>query len=160
MERESQQEEFLKAFRTAVREHGGRFTAEREAVSLAMYRCPTHFSMEDLQQQLDEAMFRVVRATLYNTVNELLQYNLISRYSLWNKTIYEICFRRPSHSHQVCDRCGRITEFTGQELDQAIHSQKYRRFTLRTYSLWVFGTCSSCKAQIKRQEKKLKQNKQ
>ena len=158
MDTEVQPSELVQAFRAFVREKGGRFTPEREAIVEGIEKCNSHFTLEELKLYMQKTRFRVSLATLYNTLNELVTARLLSRCLIRENTFYEISFNRMSHCHQVCSTCGRIVEFESPELDAKVREQKYRRFTLAEYSLVVYGMCSSCKANLKRAKKKNKIN--
>lgn len=154
MNSETQSSELCQAFCSYLRERGGRFTPERAAIVRGIETSPLLFRLEDLKQYLEQEHFRVSQATLYNTLNELMEGRFIIRIPRKEETVYELCYKKRYNAHLVCTRCGKMTEYVSEELDELIRRQKYKRFTYKEYDLLVHGICSVCKAQMNRARKK------
>lgn len=150
----TQSSELCQAFCSYLKERGGRFTPERAAILQGIEQGKLQFRIEDLKLYLEQTRFRVSQATLYNTLNELIEGGFIARILLDEETVYELSYKEKYSAHMVCTHCGKITEFANEELDALIQKMKFKRFTYRSYDLLVRGLCSVCKAQLKRAEKK------
>lgn len=137
-----------------------RKTAERFAVLDAVYSFNGHFSLDDLNQRLQETNFPVSRATLYNTINLFIQMRLVIYQRTLNKTLFEACYQEKNHSHQICTMCGKITEVKSSLIDAAVEQTQLRRFRKDGYSLYIYGTCSSCQAKITRKAKSVSKAKE
>ncbi|MBO6187644.1 MAG: transcriptional repressor [Prevotella sp.] len=137
-----------------------RKTPERFAILDAVYSISGHFTLEELSDKLnDEERFPVSRATLYNTLKLFLELRLVIRHRFQGSTKYEACYDNNSHSHQICTVCGKVTEFKSQKINDAIAALRTRRFRKDGFSLYVYGICSTCQAQLTKQAAKRKQAK-
>ena len=143
-----------------------RKTPERFAILDAVYDMDGHFSLDELGDKLnDDEKFPVSRATLYNTLKLFMELRLVIRHRFQGATKYEACYDNNSHSHQICTVCGKVTEFKSHSINNAIGAMHLRRFRKDGFSLYIYGICSSCQAQltkqaIKRKKTKLQQNNQ
>lgn len=140
-----------------------RKTPERYAILDAIYSFKSHFTLAELGRKMERRNFRVSRATLYNTLKMFMELRLVICHRLMNGTTYEACYRKGSHVHQICTVCGKIKEVNVPEIEEAIANAKLYRFHKDVYSLYLYGICSSCKANISRRmasEKKKLKNKQ
>ncbi len=53
------------------------------------------------------------------------------------------------HHHVVCDRCGRVAQFTDDGLEQAIHTLSQRlEFAIVQHDVVLRGTCPSCRQNV------------
>jgi Fur family ferric uptake transcriptional regulator len=136
-----------------------RKTQERYAILNLIYSDHRHFDMDSLYDAMTEQNFRVSRATLYNTMQLLLECNLVLKHQFGqNISLYERAYNNELHHHLICTNCHMIREYKNTELKSIIQSKKVRNFTPSHYSLYVFGTCNSCGRRIKVKNKQLKIN--
>jgi Fur family transcriptional regulator, ferric uptake regulator len=129
-----------------------RKTPERYAILNAIYDMKGHFSLEQLGENLIKGNFRVSRATLYNAIHLFLELRLVTRHNLMDGTKYEACYENCNHCHQICTVCGKITEITDPEISKVIENMKLKRFRRDSYSLYLYGICSTCQAKITRRK--------
>jgi Fur family ferric uptake transcriptional regulator len=124
-----------------------RTTPERLAILDAVLETQGHFDAENLYYRLISGGMKVSKATVYNTLELLLNAGLVSKYRFAeNSSRYEKAFGRPRHHHLVCLECGDIIEFVNEKLDRTQEEVcADNRFTPQSYSLQVFGTCSKCR---------------
>ena len=137
-----------------------RKTPERFAILDAVYSINGHFTLDELGDRLnDKDRFPVSRATLYNTLKLFMELRLVIRHRFQGPTKYEACYDNNSHSHQICTVCGKVTEFKSQKINDALASVHLKRFRKDGFSLYVYGICSTCQAQLTKQAMKRKQEK-
>ena len=133
-----------------------RKTPERFAILEAVYSFKGHFTLDELGQKLNDVYrFPVSRATLYNTINLFLELRLVVRHSFQGATKYEACYADDSHCHQVCTVCGKVTEVRAPEISMAIDQLKLKRFHKDSYTLYIYGICSTCQAALTRKRKSM-----
>lgn len=106
-----------------------------------------HFGADDLYILMKNANSTVSRATVYKTLELLVQCDLLSkRHFGENLTRYESSFRRQSHDHLICMDCGRIVEFSDQRVKKIPEQiSKELGFNFESYSFNIFGRCSNPK---------------
>ena len=130
-----------------------RKTPERYAILEAVYGIDGHFTLDELSEKLRlNSHFPVSRATLYNTLKLFIELRLVIRHKFQGSTKYEACYDKSSHCHQICTICGRIAEFNSSEIETAINDIHLKRFRKDGFSLYIYGTCSSCQAKLTRQK--------
>lgn len=138
---------------------GMRKTPEREAILSAIYDMKGHFSVEQLNDSLEEKKFIVSRATLYNTLRLFLKIHLVVRHRLVDKTAYEAALLNDSHCHQICTLCGKVVEVELPGVDLAVDNARLRRFRKEGFTLYVYGICSTCQSKLTRRQRLLKEKK-
>jgi len=131
-----------------------RKTPERYAILDFIYSEPGHFDMDSLYEAMNERNFRVSRATLYNTMQLLLECNLVLKHQFGsNLSYYERAFNNDFHHHLICTNCHTVEEYKDSELKTLIQNKKIKKFTPSHYSLYIFGTCNKCVRALKQRKK-------
>lgn len=105
-----------------------------------------------------EMNFPVSRATLYNTIKLLLALRLVVCQRLCDGMRYKACYG-DSKCVQVCTICGKVMEVKVPELTVALDNMHLKRFRKESFSVYIYGTCSTCQAMLTRQKKKENTNK-
>lgn len=146
-------------FTEYLEKNGHRKTPERFAILDKIYSIDGHFSIEQLQNSMEDSKFRVSRATIYNTLTLLLDAALVIKHSFDNSSQYEKSYNIKTHHHLVCTECGKVKDFKSEDLRKNIENTKLPRFTMTHYSLYMYGICSDCKRikTIKRKKQKQKE---
>jgi Fur family ferric uptake transcriptional regulator len=121
-----------------------RLMAERLA-SLAA--SATDFSTDELWQELKQIDPRLGRATVYRTVEVLLNQGVLDRVEFADGTHrYRVCGGSGHHHHVTCTRCHRVIEVETclpSAVFAAIASQT--NFDLEGHSIELFGRCEACR---------------
>ena len=90
---------------------------------------------------------RVSRATVYRTLSKLVDAGLLRKIEIGQRTVYDHDYGYPWHEHLVCDKCGKLTEFTHEGITEAVKGVAAAHgFHLTGYDLVVNGTCADCAA--------------
>ena len=110
-----------------------RKTEERYAIFKEICAFPGHFDVCMLSDRLEQDNFHVSKATLYNTLDVLVDAGLVV--------------------HLVCTRCGTMRELRNSALKADMRNLKVSRFTPEYYCLYIYGLCSKCKFKQQRSVK-------
>jgi len=123
-----------------------RLTQERELVLDGVMAMAGHFGAEDLVFGLRKAGHRVSRATVYRTLDLLVDVGVLQRLSVdeggWQ---YEVMHGRTPHAHLYCVRCGKLVDYPVAEL-AALHARVRRetQFKPQHHVLRICGICVDC----------------
>ena len=142
--RHKQASEILKEF---LKKGQNRITPERFEVMDSALDYEGHFGADDLYVIMKNKKSRVSRATVYKTLELLVQCDLLSKRNFGdNMTRYESSFKRQIHDHLICMDCGRIVEFTNSALENIPKElSKNLGFKFENYSFNIFARCKNIK---------------
>jgi Fur family ferric uptake transcriptional regulator len=124
-----------------------RATQERNAILDEVMSMQGHFDVEGLYYRLVTNGVKVSRATVYNTLDLLLDCGLVSKYRFTeNSSRYERSFGRPHHHHMICLECGEIIEFVNERLERLQNDVcAEKSFAPQSSTVQIFGMCAKCK---------------
>lgn len=147
------------SFSGFLKAKGGRCTPERMAILEEVVEVKSKFTIDELEQRLQERHFPVAHGTLYNTIRELLDARLVRRLQTGRIAHYQFCDGKTPNFHQICVRCGKIVEFVLPEVENLLQTYRPRRFTMQEFSVTISGVCSTCMALQRKLERKNNKNK-
>ncbi len=138
-------EEAEQVFASYLSAAGLRKTPERFEILRRVLGLKGHFGVDQLHGILEDSGYHVSRATVYNTLDLLLDCGLIRRHLF---ETHQACFEvaGASHLHLVCSRCGRIIEADDRQTARALDSIKRSDFRPAYFSATVYGLCGDCMA--------------
>lgn len=136
-----------KIFQNFLIEKKLKLTKERLAVMDEIFSSDGHFEPELLYLRIKGAGIKASRASVYRTLNLLVESGLVERISRTEKSnVYEHTFGRKHHDHMVCILCGDVIEFYSEKLEE-VQSMicAENNFFGTSHILEIKGQCSRCR---------------
>lgn len=130
-------------FTTYLEHHKLRKTPERLTILEEIYNFKGHFDAEQLFNELKKHRYNVSRATVYNTLDLLVNSELITKHQFGsNHAQYERSYGFRQHDHIICLDCGRVKEFCDPRLQQIGNTAgELFNFEIRNHALTLYGQC-------------------
>ena len=146
-EKEKQiQEEVKQIFTDWLNEKKGRKTPERFAILQEMYSRNVHVDAETLFNDLKRKKISVSRASVYNTLELLVECNLVKRHHFQpNIAHFEKAYGNRQHDHLICIECSEVFEFCDPRM-HGITSKMSQllNFKVESHSLIIQAHCQGC----------------
>ncbi len=123
-------------------------TTQRIAIARAVFEAEEHLSVEALEKKLKQGGIRVGTATVYRTLDSLVESGLLRAHDFGEGfRRFEPVTDALPHEHLVCVRCGSVQEFQNERLERMIPliADEFQ-FLHQRHRIEIYGTCRSCRS--------------
>jgi Fur family ferric uptake transcriptional regulator len=122
-------------------------TNQRMIILKAFLSQTSHLSTEDFYLQLRQQHPGIGYATVHRTLKLFAECGIAAERNFGDGQMrFEVKYNNEHHDHLVCTACGRILEFTNQQIEQL--QQDVARtydFIIKDHRLELYGLCSNCR---------------
>jgi Fur family ferric uptake transcriptional regulator len=139
--------DLVNRFTRYLRERRLPVTRQRLEVAEALGRVADHPSVERIHRDLMQRGVRIGAATVYRTVDLLVESGLVREHDFGEGyRRFEAAPERAHHEHLICQRCGRVVEFTNDRLERMLEMVADEMdFLHRRHRIEVYGLCPDCR---------------
>lgn len=136
----------VERFRAYLAEKELPVTSQRLVIAALLLHAPGHLSAEDVASQVKDQGHKVGLATVYRTIDLLVDSGLVVERDFGEG------FRRfepardiPRHEHLLCSVCGAVEEFRDERIEEITRNiATVRGFSRERHRLVIHGVCRAC----------------
>ncbi len=122
-----------------------RYTDQQRDMVKFIFSKHNHFDADQLVDEMKQTGFQVSRATIYRTLNKLVDAGLLRRLDIGPRMYYEHDYGYPQHDHLVCEKCHKMVEFQYPDMEEVLRDVcRQHDFQMAGHSFVISGICGTC----------------
>ncbi len=135
-------------FLQALRRRGYRITPQREMIVHAIAHSGRHMTAEEVLEAVREQSRAINLATVYRTLDLLVEEGLASRADLGGGRVVYATARHGPHIHLVCRHCGQVIDADIGPFETLFEEIQARYgFTCHPQHFAIYGLCAACRSE-------------
>jgi len=135
-------------FEKFVRERGLKLTPERQEIFGEILEIGEPFDIDTLLFRLKQRNRKTSKATIYRTVQLLLECGILKKLSLTpegNETRYGVCVDGCAYDNMICPVCGKIVDFPKDDICNICESITGKfGWELQSHTMSIYALCPDC----------------
>ena len=137
----------VKIFAKYLNSRDLKLTKERKTVLEEIFLHTGHLEAEDLWHNLRKKKKRASRATIYRTLDLLVDSGIVRKVDFGHgHSHYEQVLGHAHHEHMICIKCGKVIEFPDEKIERLIKKLCEKSgFKHTSHCFQIFGYCKECR---------------
>lgn len=136
-----------------LHEHNLKVTPQRKGILNYLMTHHNHPTVEMIRSNIVKDMPNLGNATVYNTLNTLVELGLVIEIQNGDGSTHYDYFAHP-HFHMICTNCGKIDDvsfdgYMGEEKLLRENAEKETGYLTSKSHLEIYGICPNCQKKLR-----------